>query len=313
MKKVTIHTLRKMKQAGERITMLTAYDATFAKLLDGAGCDVLLVGDSLGMVIQGQKSTLPVTLEHMVYHSAMVARGASRAHLVGDLPFGSYQASADDAVKAAVRLVAEGGMEAVKLEGGAEFAEVIARIVRAGVPVMGHLGLTPQSVHKLGGYVVQGRGEEKAAKLIDDARALEEAGCYALVLEAIPAALAAEITRTVGIPTIGIGAGAGCDGQVLVCYDLLGMNPDFAPKFVKRYADLAGIIGEAVSRYCDEVRAGVFPGLEHSFSGERPPSGTATSGTVLPLHSVAAPASIEPAPSSDEKPLKLYSMPEPRR
>lgn len=189
---------------------------------------------------------------------------------------------------------------------------MIARIVRAGVPVMGHLGLTPQSVHKLGGYVVQGRGEDKAAKLIEDARALEEAGCYALVLEAIPAALAAEITRAVGIPTIGIGAGVGCDGQVLVCYDLLGMNPDFAPKFVKRYTDLAGIIGEAVARYCDEVRAGAFPGLEHSFAGERPPSGATATGTVLPLHSVAAPSSAE-APPGDEKPLKLYSMPEPRR
>jgi 3-methyl-2-oxobutanoate hydroxymethyltransferase len=295
LKKVTIHTLRKMKQSGERITMLTAYDATFAKLLDAAGTDVLLVGDSLGMVVQGQKSTLPVTLDQMVYHSSMVARGAQRAHLVGDLPFGTYHGSADDAVKAAVRLIAEGGMESVKLEGGAEFAEVIARIVRAGVPVMGHIGLTPQSVHKMGGYVVQGRGEEKATRMIADARALEAAGCYALVLEAIPAVLAAEITAAVGIPTIGIGAGAGCDGQVLVCYDLLGMNPDFAPKFVKRYADLAGIITEAVTRYCDDVRAGEFPAAEHSFGDKAEPkksdspsekaAGGSSAGTVLQLYS----------------------------
>ncbi len=327
MKKVTIHTLRKMKQAGERITMLTAYDATYAKLLDGAGCDALLVGDSLGMVVQGQKSTLPVTLDQMVYHSAMVARGAQRAHLVGDMPFGTYHASADEAVKAAVRLVAEGGMEAVKLEGGAEFSEVISRIVRAGIPVMGHIGLTPQSVHKMGGYVVQGRSEEKAARLIADARALEAAGCYALVLEAIPANVAIEITRSISIPTIGIGAGAGCDGQVLVSYDLLGMNPDFAPKFVKRYANLAEVIGEAVTRYCDEVRAGEFPSLEHSFSMERsgekqgPPSVPAP---VVPLPlptSAAAPGtggsasrdSHEAGTGSEERPLKLYSSTEPRR
>jgi 3-methyl-2-oxobutanoate hydroxymethyltransferase len=273
LKKVTIHTLRKMKQAGERITMLTAYDATFARLFDGAGIDVLLVGDSVGMVVGGHKSTLPVTMEQMVYHCAAVSRGAQRAHLVGDLPFGAYQTSADEAVKNAMRLVAEGGAESVKLEGGAEFAEVIQRIVRAGVPVMGHIGLTPQSVHKMGGYVVQGRTEEKAARLLADARALQAAGCYALVLEAIPAPLAIEISRALEIPTIGIGAGAGCDGQVLVSYDLLGMNPDFAPKFVKRYADLAGIITEAARDYAEEVKAGAFPALEHSFGMERPGEG----------------------------------------
>ncbi len=268
MKKVTIQTLRKMKQAGERIAMLTAYDATFARLLDRAGVDALLVGDSLGMVIQGHDTTLPVTMDQMVYHCSMVARGAETAHLVGDLPFGAYQASADEAVKNAMRLVAEGGMEAVKLEGGAEYAEVIARIVRAGVPVMGHIGLTPQSVHKLGGYVVQGRSEEKAQKLLADAQALEKAGCYALVLEMMPAELAAEITRSVSIPVIGIGAGAGCDGQVLVCYDLLGMNPEFSPRFVKKYLDLGVAIRDAVMRYCDDVRHGAFPGPEHSFGNE---------------------------------------------
>jgi 3-methyl-2-oxobutanoate hydroxymethyltransferase len=268
LKKVTIHTLRKMKQAGERITMLTAYDATFARLLDRAGIDVLLVGDSLGMVIQGHDSTLPVTMDQMVYHSAMVRRGTKTAHLVADLPFGSYQTSADEAVKNAMRLIAEGGAESVKLEGGAEYAEIVTRIVRAGVPVMGHIGLTPQSVHKLGGYVVQGRTEEKATKLLADAKALEQAGCYALVLEMMPAELAAEISKSLTIPVIGIGAGAGCDGQVLVCYDLLGMNPDFSPKFVKKYLDLGAEIRQAVTSYKEEVKDGSFPGPEQSFSAE---------------------------------------------
>src|ERR1700674_3133805 len=193
-----------MKQAGERISMLTAYDASFARLFDRSGIDSLLVGDSLGMVVQGHDSTLPVTMEQMVYHCAAVSRATERAHLVGDLPFGSYQASADEAVKNAMRLVAEGGVEAVKLEGGAEYAEVVRRLVRAGVPVMGHIGLTPQSVHKLGGYVVQGRSEEKAQKLLADAKALEEAGCYGLILEMMPAELSAEITGSVSIPVIGI-------------------------------------------------------------------------------------------------------------
>jgi 3-methyl-2-oxobutanoate hydroxymethyltransferase len=265
LKKVTINTLRKMKQGGERITMLTAYDAAFARLFDRAGIDVLLVGDSLGMVVQGHRTTVHVTMDQMVYHCAMVARGVERAHLVGDLPFGSYQGSLDEAVRNAVRLVAEGHVEGVKLEGGVDYADVVERIVRAGVPVMGHIGLTPQSVHKLGGYVVQGRGEEKARKLLDDAKALEEAGCSSLVLEMIPAPLASAITRSIGIPTIGIGAGIECDGQVLVCYDLLGMNPEFQPRFVKRYAELAATIEQAASRYRDEVRAGEFPGEQHSF------------------------------------------------
>jgi 3-methyl-2-oxobutanoate hydroxymethyltransferase len=302
LKKVTIHALRKMKQTGERITMLTAYDATFARLLDTAQIDALLVGDSLGMVIQGHDSTLPVTMDQMVYHCANVARGVQRAHLVGDLPFGSYQVSVEEAVKNAVRLVAEGRMEAVKLEGGAEFAETIARIVRAGVPVMGHIGLTPQSVHKLGGYVVQGRGEEKAARLVEDAKALERAGCYALVLEAIPAALAEEITQAVSIPTIGIGAGAGCDGQVLVSYDLLGMNPGFKPRFVKAYADLAAVIGEAVGRYRDEVREGAFPAAEHSFASEKAaPAPVGAPVVPLPLAAVAA--------KDEDRPVRLYSVP----
>ena len=305
MKKVTIHTLRKMKQAGERITMLTAYDATFALLLDGAGIEALLVGDSLGMVIQGQETTLPVTMDQMVYHCAAVKRGAKIAHLIGDLPFGSYQASADEAVKNAMRLIAEGGMEAVKLEGGADYAEVISRIVRAGVPVMGHLGLTPQSVHKMGGYLVQGRGEEKAARLLADAKALQAAGCYALVLEAIPADLAVEITRSLEIPTIGIGAGLGCDGQVLVCYDLLGMNPNFAPKFVKRYLDLAALVTDAAGRYRGEVKSGEFPAPEHTFSSELP--GKAPPKLAVPMALSPIPTLAEATP--DERPLKLYSVP----
>ena len=272
MKKVTINTLRKMKQAGERISMLTAYDASFARLLDRSGIEILLVGDSLGMVVQGHDSTLPVTMDQMVYHCAAVSRATEHAHIVGDMPFGSYQASADEAVKNAMRLIAEGGAEAVKLEGGAEYADIVRRIARAGVPVMGHIGLTPQSVHKLGGYVVQGRSEEKAQKLITDARALEEAGCYAIILEMMPADLSAEITASVEIPVIGIGAGKGCDGQVLVCYDLLGMNPDFSPKFVKKYLDLGVAIREAVTKYREEVKGGIFPGPEHSFSSSPEPA-----------------------------------------
>ncbi len=265
MTKVTIHTLRRMKAAGERITALTAYDATFARLIDASGADVILVGDSLGMVIQGHGSTLPVTMDEMVYHLRAVARGVTRAHLVGDMPFMSYQASADEAVKNAGRLVAEGGAEAVKLEGGEDFAEVIRRIVRAGIPVMGHIGLTPQSVHRMGGYVVQGRDEEKAGRLLADAVALEQAGCSSIVLEGMPLELAGAITQKVAIPTIGIGAGPHCDGQILVSYDLLGMNADFAPRFVKRYAELHRVIGEAVGRYVSEVREGVVPAEEPSF------------------------------------------------
>ncbi len=263
--KVTIHTLRKMKQAGQKIGMLTAYDASFARIFDAAGIDVLLVGDSLGMVVQGNDSTLPVTIDEMVYHTRAVARGARRAHVVGDMPFMSYQASPEEAVKNAGRLVAEGGAQSVKLEGGEEFADVVRLIVRAGMPVMGHIGLTPQSVHRMGGYVVQGRDEEKAQRLLRDASALQAAGCYALVLEGIPLELAKEITARLDIPTIGIGAGVHCDGQVLVCYDVLGMDPTFAPKFVKRFVDLNQTITQATRQYLDEVKAGAFPTEAHSF------------------------------------------------
>jgi len=283
MAKVTIHALQKMKEQGEKIAVLTAYDFTFARLFDQAGADVLLVGDSLGMVVQGLPNTLGVTLDQMIYHSRAVARGAPRAHVVVDLPFGSYQASTDKAVENGVRLLAEGGAEAVKLEGGAAFADVVRALRRASIPVMGHLGLTPQSIHQLGGYVVQGRGEAKAQALLADALALEAAGCYALVLEAIPAELAAQVTAALRIPTIGIGAGSRCDGQVLVSYDLLGMNPEFQPRFVKRYAELHALIGEAAGRYVEEVRAGAFPTDAHSFGDLRllddtPPS-TGKSGT----------------------------------
>src|SRR3954470_16349549 len=263
--KVTIHTLRQMKTRGEKIAMVTAYDATFSRLFDEAGADVLLVGDSLGMVVQGHDSTLPVTMDQMVYHSRAVSRGAKRAHVVGDMPFMSYQNSVEDAVRNAGRLVSEGGVGSVKLEGGSEFSETIARIVRASIPVMGHLGLTPQSVHKMGGYVVQGRDDQTARKLLEDAVALEQAGCYAVVLEGVPLELAKQITARLTIPTIGIGAGKHCDGQVLVCYDLLGLNPSFKPKFVKRYADGFGTIKAAAEKFFGEVRASSFPDEDHSF------------------------------------------------
>jgi 3-methyl-2-oxobutanoate hydroxymethyltransferase len=254
-----------MKRDGERITMVTAYDATFARLFDEAGIDVLLVGDSLGMVVQGQDSTLPVTVDEVIYHCRAVARGTQRAHIVGDMPFLSWQVSAEQALRNAGRFLAEGGAQAVKLEGGEEAAPTIARIVRAGIPVMAHVGLTPQSVHAMGGFRVQGKTEAKAARVLADAKAVADAGAYALVLEGIPTDLAARITAAVGIPTIGIGAGPHCDGQVLVCYDLLGLTPDLRPKFVKRYAEFFAEGVAAAARYRDEVRAGTFPTAEYSF------------------------------------------------
>jgi 3-methyl-2-oxobutanoate hydroxymethyltransferase len=258
-----------MKGAGEKIAVVTAYDSTSARLVDRGGVDAVLVGDSVGMVMQGHESTLPVTLDQMIYHCASVRRGLarneSRAHLVGDMPFGSYQASPDEAVKNAMRMVAEGGVEAVKLEGGAEYAEVIGRIVRAGIPVMGHVGLTPQSVHKMGGYVVQGRDADKAQKLIQDCHALEAAGCYAIVLECIPAELARLVTGQLEIPTIGIGAGVHVDGQVLVYHDLLGLETEFKPRFVKRFAELGPAVVAGIEAYVTEVKSGAFPAEEHSF------------------------------------------------
>jgi 3-methyl-2-oxobutanoate hydroxymethyltransferase len=268
--KVTVNTLAKMKAEQRKISMLTAYDASFARLIDQAGADVILVGDSLGMVVQGGGNTLPVTMEEMIYHCRSVVRGTERAQVVGDMPFMSYQASLEDGIRNAGRLVKEGGAEAVKLEGGAEYAELASRLSRIGIPVMGHIGLTPQSLHAMGGFKVQGRSEAQAKKLVADARALEEAGCYAIVLEGIPRELAAEITGAIGIPTIGIGAGVHCDGQVLVIYDLLGMNEEFRPKFVKRYDNLAVRIRTAVEQYITEIRNEQFPDDEHSFSKEAP-------------------------------------------
>jgi 3-methyl-2-oxobutanoate hydroxymethyltransferase len=264
--KVTIHTLRQMKARGEKIAMLTAYDATFARLLDEAGADVLLVGDSLGMVVQGHETTLPVTLDEIAYHCRAVARGARRAHVVGDMPFMSYQASIEQGMTNAGKLMKEGGCHSVKLEGGAAHAELVARLVSAGIPVMGHIGLTPQSVHQFGGFKVQGRDPGGRDRLINDARTLEAAGAYAIVLEAIPADIADDITAAISIPTIGIGAGVGCDGQVLVSYDLLGMDESFKPRFVRRYATLGATIKDAVGRYISDVRDGGFPSDAESFT-----------------------------------------------
>lgn len=271
MKKITIPQLLKMKAQGQRITMLTCYDATFARLIDDAGVDVILVGDSVGMVVQGNANTLAVTVDDIIYHTRAVARGVRHAHIVGDMPFMSYQVTAEDALRAAGRILAEGGAESVKLEGGAEVAPTVSRLVRAGIPVMGHVGLTPQSVHQMGGFVVQGRDEEGARRLVSDARALQEAGAYALVLEGIPQALAAAISERLHIPTIGIGAGPGCDGQVLVLHDLLGLNADFKPRFVKRYLQGHQVVKDAVGQYLEEVRTGSFPDEAHSF-GSKPPA-----------------------------------------
>jgi 3-methyl-2-oxobutanoate hydroxymethyltransferase len=268
--KVTVQQLRKMKETGERIAMLTAYDATFARLLDQSGADVLLVGDSAGMVVAGHATTLPVTMDETIYHCRAVARATQRAQVVGDMPFMSYQVSVEDGVRNAGRLVKEGGAEAVKLEGGAEYAELARRLSRIGIPVMGHIGLTPQSVHAMGGFKVQGRDAAGAKKILDDARALEDAGCYAIVLEGIPRDLARQVTEAVTIPTIGIGAGVDCDGQVLVVYDMLGMNDQFRPKFVKRYDQLGVRIRTAVDHFVSEVKDGLFPTEEFSFGGAAP-------------------------------------------
>ncbi len=264
--KQTVATFQEAKQNQKKLTMLTAYDYSTAKLFDEAGIDSLLVGDSLGMVMLGYEDTLSVTMEDMLHHCKAVARGAKQAMVICDLPFLSYQTSVYDAVKNAGRLLQEGRAQAVKLEGGADMCPQIRAIVQASIPVMGHLGLTPQSVHAFGGFRVQGKTEDAAQKLIDDARRVEEAGAFALVLECVPAKLAQRISQMVSIPTIGIGAGAGCDGQVLVYQDMLGMYSDFTPKFVKRFGDVGACIQDAVRQYIREVRDGGFPAEEHSFS-----------------------------------------------
>ena len=268
MARVTTTALRRLKEAGKKVTVLTAYDYSTAKILDAAGVDVLLVGDSLGMVMLGYDSTLPVTMADMLHHTKAVARGTKHAMVVADMPFMSYHISAAESVRNAGQFLQEAGAQAVKLEGGQEMVDTAKAIIRAGIPVMGHLGLTPQQVHQLGGYSVQGRDETQARKILADAKLLEEAGVFALVLECVPAPLAKLISETINIPTIGIGAGAGCDGQVLVIQDLLGLYSDLTPKFVKRYANLNEPITAAVKAYIQEVQEGVFPGPEHTFGME---------------------------------------------
>jgi len=264
-KKVTILDVQAMKDRGEKITMLTAYDYAFGKIVDACGVDIILVGDSVGTVVQGVANTLPVTMEEMIYHTRMVARGRARALLVFDMPFMSYQESVEQARRNAGRAIKESGAEAVKLEGGENVAEAIAAIVNMDVPVMAHIGLTPQSVHRMGGFKVQGREAKQRKKLLADAKAVEEAGAFAVVLECVPAELAAEITRRLKIPTIGIGSGLRCDGQVLVIHDLLGLYTDRKISFVKQYVNLNQAIVKAVVTYLDEVRRGAFPGKEHTF------------------------------------------------
>ena len=261
--KITLNTLQQMTRDGEKIAVVTCYDASFAALLEGAGVEVLLVGDSLGMVVQGQETTLPVSMDEMEYHTRCVARGSKRAFIVADMPFGSYQESPQQAVRNAARLMAAGA-HMVKLEGGAVMAETVAFLTARGIPVCGHLGLLPQSVHQLGGYRVQGRGEEEAARLLADAALLQQAGVGMLVLEAIPAQLAKQVTQQLAIPTIGIGAGPDCSGQVLVLYDMLGIYPGKTPKFARNFMG-AGSVQAALEGYVKAVRDGSFPGPEHAF------------------------------------------------
>jgi len=277
--KVTVPSVLAAK-GKRRLAMVTAYDFTFARIADAAGADMLLVGDSLGMVVQGHENTLGVTMDEMVYHSRMVARGRTRALVVGDMPFLSYQVSVTEALANAGRLIKEGGVEAVKLEGGVNVAETVARIVDVDIPVVGHIGLTPQSVHRMGGHKVQGRRTGSAPgareRLLQDAKAIESAGEFAIVIEGVPADLAASITAAVQIPTIGIGAGAACDGQVLVMHDVLGLEQRIAPKFVKRYAELGSAATHAIGEYVREVRDGSFPSREHEFTSPRPVEGGAS-------------------------------------
>ena len=265
MRHKTVLDLHRMKTENEKIAMITAYDATMARLVDAAGVDMVLVGDSVGMVVQGMPDTLSVTLEDMIYHGRCVARGLQQAHLTVDMPFMSYQVSPEQALESAGRLVKEGHAQSVKLEGGQRSAQAIAKIVEAGIPVVGHIGLTPQSVNTLGGWRVQGRGDAAAEQLMTDALAVQDAGAFCLVLEMVPAELAAEVTTALEIPTIGIGAGVECSGQVLVCNDLLGFDTSFSPRFLKRYAELQDPMIAAIKDYVSEVRSGAFPTEAHAF------------------------------------------------
>jgi 3-methyl-2-oxobutanoate hydroxymethyltransferase len=263
--KVTTHVLQEMKMRGEKIAMLTAYDYSFAKILDAADIDVILVGDSASNVMAGHTSTLPITLEEMIYHASSVVRGTSRALVVVDMPFGTYQGNSKNALSTAIRIMKESGADAVKLEGGAEVAESVERILSAGIPVMGHLGLTPQSIHKFGTYVVRATEEKEAQKLRDDARLLDEKGCFAIVLEKIPASLAGEVSQSVKCPVIGIGAGNQVDGQVLVLHDMLGINTDFSPRFLRRYHNLNLEVKNAVGKYIEDVKGLRFPNEKEQY------------------------------------------------
>lgn len=265
--RVTTNSVQKMKQTGEKISMLTAYDYTLAKIIDHAGIDIILVGDSASNVMAGHETTLPITLDQMIYHAGSVVRGAERALIVVDLPFGYYQGDSKNALNSSIRIMKESGAHAVKLEGGIEVIESVQRILKAGIPVMGHLGLTPQSIYKFGTYTVRAKEEEEAEKLLKDAKALEEVGCFALVLEKIPRNLAKKVAESISIPVIGIGAGPDCDGQVLVLHDMLGMTHEFHPRFLRRYLHLYDEINGAVKQYITDVKSRDFPNEQESYGG----------------------------------------------
>lgn len=264
-KKITTNTLQKMKASGEKISMITAYDFSFAQIFDAAGIDVILVGDSASNVMAGHETTLPITLDQMIYHASSVVRGVNRSLVVVDLPFGSYQGNSKEALNSAIRIMKETGGHSIKLEGGSEVAESIKRIVDTGIPVMGHLGLTPQSIYKFGTYTVRAKEEEEADKLRKDALLLQEAGCYAIVLEKIPAALAEEVSKSLAIPTIGIGAGGACDGQVLVMHDMLGINTEFKPRFLRQYLNAHDLVTGAVQQYIKDVKSSDFPNEKEQY------------------------------------------------
>ena len=264
-KKVTTNSLQEMKQSGEKISMLTAYDYTLAKIVDEGGIDVILVGDSASNVMAGHETTLPITLDQMIYHSASVVRAVDRALIVADMPFGTYQGNSKEALNSAIRIMKEAGAHSVKLEGGSEILESIERILTAGIPVMGHLGLTPQSIYKFGTYTVRAKEEEEAAKLLEDAKLLEKAGCFAIVLEKVPAILAQKVAESINIPVIGIGAGSGVDGQVLVLHDMIGMTHEFSPRFLRRYLNLFEDIKNAVGQYVSDVKSADFPNEKEQY------------------------------------------------
>jgi 3-methyl-2-oxobutanoate hydroxymethyltransferase len=264
-KRITTHSLQEMKRKGEKIACLTSYDYSMAKIVDTAGVELILVGDSASNVMAGHETTLPITLDNMIYHAQAVVKGVKRALVVVDLPFGSYQGNSEEALRSAIRIMKESGGHAVKLEGGIEIQESIERILSAGIPVMGHLGLTPQSIYKFGTYAVRAKEEEEAEQLLANAKILNDVGCFGMVLEKIPATLAKKVSESVAIPTIGIGAGSGCDGQILVVHDMLGINKDFSPRFLRRYADLHSIMTEAVINYTKDVKSSDFPNEKESY------------------------------------------------